>query len=84
MAEVDGAAKRPVKCHRPGEPVWPQRTSLAFVVMGIGAVGGRIEAAVHRWAAVPFAPLTGLKDYALLEWSHLTDLLLVCSSCHDQ
>jgi len=76
LVEVDGAAKQPLKFYRPGEPVWPSRTSLAFVVMGVGAVGGRISAAVHRWGRVPFTPLADIKDYALLEWCHLKELLL--------
>ncbi len=67
LAEVDGAAKQPLKLHRPGEPIWPRRTSLAFVVMGVGPVGGQIGKAVHRWGKVPFAPFADLKDYTVLE-----------------
>ncbi len=76
LVEVDGAAKHPLKFFRPGEPVWPTRTSLALVVMGVAAVGGPVAEKIHRWGDVQFAPLAGLKDYAVLEWSHLGDLLL--------
>ncbi len=76
LAEVDGAAKQPLKLYRSGEPVWPARTSLAFVVMGVSAVGGQVAQRVHRWGRIDFPPLAGVADHALLEWSHLKDLLL--------
>ena len=76
LAEVDGAAKYPLKLHRDGEPVWPRRTSLAVVVMGVGAVGGQAGQKIHRWTTVPFAAFAGLPDYTVLEWSHVADLLL--------
>ncbi len=84
LAEVDGAAKHPLKFYRADEPVWPGRTSLAVVVMGIGAVGGKVGAAVHRWGQMTFPPLAGLKDYSVLEWSHLADLLLAEGGYLDQ
>ena len=76
LVEVDGAAKHPLKFYREGEPVWPGRTSLALVVMGVAAVGGPIDSKIHRWGRIAFEPLQGLTDYALMEWSHLGDLLL--------
>jgi probable selenium-dependent hydroxylase accessory protein YqeC len=75
LAEVDGAAKHPLKLHRQDEPVWPERTSLAFVVMGVGAVGGRPDAAVHRWGRLSSPVLGELADHGPLEWRHLTRLL---------
>jgi len=76
LVEVDGAAKHPLKLYRDGEPVWPSHTSLALVVMGVGAVGAKASTAVHRWGDVAFAPWVGLPDYTGLEWSHLRSLLL--------
>lgn len=76
LAEVDGAAKHPLKLYRAGEPVWPERTSLAVMVMGVDAVGGPIGQKVHRWGSIDFAPLAGLADHSLLDWDHLADLLL--------
>lgn len=76
LAEVDGAAKQPLKIHRPGEPVWPGRTSLAVVVMGAGAVGCFANQGVHRLGRVPCPVLDELPAGALLEWDHLLALLL--------
>jgi probable selenium-dependent hydroxylase accessory protein YqeC len=76
LSEVDGSAKRPLKIHRPGEPVWPRRTSLAVLVMGAAAVGGFAEQNVHRLGRQVFAPLADLKQGSVLEWDHLLALLL--------
>ncbi len=76
LVEVDGAAKFPLKLHRPGEPVWPARTSLALMVMGVAAVGGQAGKRVHRWGQIPFPSWDGLPDHTVLEWSHLVKLLL--------
>ncbi len=76
LAEVDGSAKRPLKIHTTGEPVWPQRTSLAVVVMGAGAVGSFVsDEHVHRLGRVPCAALDELPGGAMLEWDHLLALL---------
>lgn len=75
LAEVDGAAKMPLKLHRPGEPVWPGRTSLAVVVMGAGAVGGFVNKTVHRLGKVECSVLDDLAAGAILEWDHLLALL---------
>jgi len=76
LAEVDGAAKFPLKLYRKGEPAWPARTSLVFVVMGVGAVGGQIGKKVHRWGRIEFPPWAELAGYTVLEWDHLAELLL--------
>lgn len=75
LAEVDGAAKHPLKLYRANEPVWPERTSMAFVVLGVAAVGARPDSAVHRWGRIPYAPLADLADHGPLEWRHLARLL---------
>ncbi len=76
LVEVDGAEKSPLKLYKSGEPVWPSRTSLAVVVMGVGAVGGQAGEYIHRWGRCDFAPFAGLPEYTVLEWSHLAKLLL--------
>ncbi len=48
LVETDGSAGKPLKLHRPDEPRWPGRTSLALVVMGLGAVGRPVADVLHR------------------------------------
>lgn len=74
--EVDGASKLPVKIHRPGEPVWPGRTSLALVVMGTSAIGSRTGDVLHRFGRQLWAPLEDLKEWTIWEWDHARTLLL--------
>jgi probable selenium-dependent hydroxylase accessory protein YqeC len=76
LAEVDGAAKLPMKLHRQGEPVWPGRTSLAMVVMGTAAVGSRTEGILHRFGRVQWPPLQELEGWTVWEWDHALTLLL--------
>jgi probable selenium-dependent hydroxylase accessory protein YqeC len=75
IVEVDGAAKLPCKYYRAGEPVWPARTSLAIVVMGIGSVGERAGAVVHRLGRDGVSDPVGVAADAVWEWDHLLSLL---------
>lgn len=84
LAEVDGAAKYPVKLHRPGEPVWPTRTSLAMVVMGTAAVGELTGDVLHRHGRRNFSPLADLKATDVFEWSSFSSLLLASGGYLDQ
>ena len=84
LVEVDGAAGLPLKLHRPGEPVWPGRTSLAVVVMGVGAVGSKAGGAVHRLGRVSLPPLADLRDHTVLEWDHVDRLLFAEGGYLDQ
>jgi len=43
VIEADGAARRPLKAPRSHEPVIPPTTTLVVVVVGIDALGGRLE-----------------------------------------
>ncbi len=43
VIEADGAARRPLKAPRSHEPVIPPNTTLVIVVVGIDALGGRLE-----------------------------------------
>ncbi len=75
VAEVDGAAKLPCKYYRAGEPVWPARTSLAIVVMGLGAVGERAGTVVHRLGRAGVIDPVGVGADAVWEWDHQLALL---------
>lgn len=75
VAEVDGAAKHPFKYYRPGEPVWPARTSLAFMVMGVGGVGERSGAVVHRLGRPGVSDPVGVGADAVWQWDHAYALL---------
>lgn len=75
LVEVDGSAEMPVKIHKDGEPVWPERTSLALIVMGAAAVGDPVKEVVHRFGRQPSKALESLKEWENLEWDHLQDIL---------
>lgn len=75
VVEVDGSAKLPCKYYRAGEPVWPSRTSLAIVVMGVGSVGERAGAVVHRLGRADVSDPVGIGPDAVWEWDHLLALL---------
>ncbi|PID80136.1 putative selenium-dependent hydroxylase accessory protein YqeC [bacterium DOLZORAL124_64_63] len=75
LVETDGSAKRPLKFYREWEPVWPDRTSLAVVVMGVGAVGMRAAEVVHRFDAAALPGLADLHPEKPWLWDHLLALL---------
>jgi probable selenium-dependent hydroxylase accessory protein YqeC len=75
VVEVDGAAKHPFKYYRAGEPVWPARTSLAIVVMGVGGVGERAGAVVHRLGRAGVSDPVGVGPDAVWQWDHVHALL---------
>ncbi len=74
LVEADGAAKLPVKLHRDDEPVWPGRTSLALLVMGLGALGRPVAATLHRHGRLP-APWLPDGPGATWTWDLLWQLL---------
>ena len=74
LVEADGSAGRPVKLHREDEPVWPGRTSLAVVVMGLGAVGLPIGEALHRHGRLP-SPHLPADPAAPWDWEMMFRLL---------
>jgi len=75
LVEVDGAAKHPVKLYREGEPCWPERTSLAMVVMGTAALDQPAAEALHRFGREEFFPLADLRPDTLWAWEHFEVLL---------
>ncbi|MHB8080115.1 MAG: selenium cofactor biosynthesis protein YqeC [Candidatus Krumholzibacteriia bacterium] len=74
LVEADGSAGRPVKLLRDDEPVWPARTSLAIVVMGLSAVGRPIGAVLHRHGRLP-APWLPDDPAAVWSWDLMFRLL---------
>lgn len=75
VVEVDGAAKHPFKYYRAGEPVWPARTSLALLVMGVGGVGEAAGSVVHRLGRAEVSDPVGVGPDAVWEWDHAYSLL---------
>lgn len=75
VAEVDGAACLPLKYYREGEPVWPSRTSLALVVMGVGAVGEPAGTVVHRLGRDDATDPVGARPDEVWQWDHAWTLL---------
>ncbi|MGD9546936.1 MAG: hypothetical protein AB7V45_05210 [Candidatus Krumholzibacteriia bacterium] len=77
IAEVDGSAKTPLKLYKPGEPRWPDATSLAVVMMGAGAVGSSAGGNLQRLGREGVTPavLRDLPPFTVIEWDHLQTLL---------
>jgi len=75
LVEADGSGGMPVKLHLPGEPVWPQRTSLAVAVVGLGAIGQAVGSVLQRHGTLtpPWPSTMSGKD--VFGWDHLWALL---------
>lgn len=43
IIEADGAAGRPLKAPRPGEPVWAPQTTVALPIVGVDALGAPLD-----------------------------------------
>lgn len=74
LVEADGSAKRPLKLHRPDEPVWPARTSLAVAVLGLSAIGRPLREVLHRHGELSASWLPGDPD-ALWTWDLMAHLV---------
>lgn len=48
IVEADGSHGRPLKAPAPHEPVVPSATTTVAILMGIDAIGGRLDETVHR------------------------------------
>lgn len=73
LCEADGANRRPLKLHRPDEPVLPAETDLCLVVAGLSALGRPVGEVVHRyernpaWAGDPRRPV-GPEEFLYCVW----------------
>jgi probable selenium-dependent hydroxylase accessory protein YqeC len=74
LVEADGSAGLPVKIHRDDEPVWPARTSLAIVVMGLSALGRPVGTVLHRHGRLP-APWLPRDPAEIWSWDLMFRLL---------
>ena len=73
VAEADGAAGRPLKAHRPWEPVIPGCSDLTLCVVGASGLGQPIAAAAH--CPERFAALAGVSIDAQVEERHIAAVL---------
>lgn len=74
IVEADGSRGRPLKAPGPNEPVVPSRSTTLVVLMGIDAVGRRLDAVAHR---VEFATqFTGLEPAAVVTPRVCVDILM--------
>lgn len=64
VVEADGARGRPLKAPGPHEPVVPVSSTVVVIVLGIDAVGGRLDDVVHRAAVAE--RFTGLPGHHIL------------------
>ncbi len=65
LVEADGAARKPFKAPRDGEPVIPAATTLVVAVVGVDALGRPVSVAAHRPEVV--MALTGLAADDMLD-----------------
>lgn len=76
LCEADGANRRPLKLHRPDEPVLPAETELCLVVVGLSALGRPVGEVVHRyernpaWAGDPQRPV-GSEEFLCCVWENV-------------
>lgn len=74
LVEADGSKRLPVKAPAPWEPVVPEGTDLVVGVMGLDALGERMdERTVHRPEL--FATVTGCAPGDAIGWDHLVALV---------
>jgi len=74
LVEADGAARRPFKAPRDGEPVIPAATTLVVAVVGVDALGHPVSAVAHRPERV--AALTGLAPEGVLDARSIARVML--------
>lgn len=74
LVEADGAARKPFKAPRAGEPVIPAAATLVVGVLGIDALGATVAEASHRPELV--AALTGLRSGDALDSPAIARVML--------
>ena len=73
VVEADGAAGRPLKAHRPWEPVIPACTSMTVCLVGASGIGRPAGAAAHRPEL--FCALAGIAPDAPVREEHIAAVL---------
>lgn len=74
IVEADGSRGRPLKAPAAHEPVIPDSTSTVVILMGIDAVGRRLDQVVHRVEEA--AAFSGLRPDAELTVGDCAEILL--------
>ena len=73
LVEADGAAGRPLKAHRPWEPVIPACSGLTVCLVGASGLGRPVSGACH--CPELFASLAGITPDALVSEEHIAAVL---------
>lgn len=74
IVEADGSRGRPLKAPGPHEPVVPSLSTTVVVLVGIDAVGNRLDAVAHRVKVA--TRFTGLTPSTLITPRHCVDILM--------
>ena len=73
LVEADGAAGRPLKAHRPWEPVIPACSGLTVCLAGASGIGKPVSEACH--CPELFASLAGITPDSIAEPEHIAAVL---------
>ena len=73
LVEADGAAGRPLKAHRPWEPVIPPCSDLTVCLVGASGLGKPVSEACH--CPELFAALAGITPDTLVSEEHIAAVL---------
>ena len=75
LVEGDGAKRKTIKAPQEGEPVVPEKTTLALGIIGLDALGMTVnENHVHRCTL--FCTVTGAKKNDMIDENHISRLIL--------
>lgn len=86
LVEADGSKEKPIKCPSEYEPVVPNSTSLIVGIIGLDAIGKRVNNMnVHRVDL--FEKVIGCKENDILSIDHIIELIKnkngLFGNCHD-
>jgi len=74
VVEADGSRGRPLKAPGPTEPIVPSLSTTVVVLVGIDAVGGRLDAVAHRVDVA--REFTGLAPDSVVTPRNCVDILM--------